>query len=136
MRDVYTHFSPIQTRWRDNDLYGHVNNVVFYEYFDTAINRYLIDVGGLDIDGGAAIGVCAESRCTFHAPVAFPVELEAGLVVHHLGTSSVRYGVGIFDGDQCVASGEFVHVFVDRETRRPTDIPAAVRFALEELVRA
>ena len=135
-RSAYVHFEPLQTRWIDNDIYGHVNNVVFYSYFDTAINRFLIEEGGLDIHHGEVIGVVAESRCTFHAPLSFPSGLEAGLAVSHLGTSSVRYQVAIFeaDGDQAAASGDFVHVFVDRQDRRPVDMPDAIRSALQSLL--
>lgn len=135
-RAAYEHFEQIQTRWMDNDLYGHINNVVFYSFFDTVINRFLIDHGGLDISDGDVIGVAAESQCTFHAPLSFPDGLEAGLAVSHIGESSVRYRVGIFasDSDKAGASGEFVHVFVDRATRRPAGVPAAIRTALETLL--
>jgi acyl-CoA thioester hydrolase len=132
-RSVYRHFSPLGTRWMDNDVYGHVNNVVYYSYFDTAINRFLIDEGGLDIHGGATIGLCVESHCTYARPVAFPDALEAGLRVEHLGRSSVRYGIGIFvvGQERAAAEGWFVHVFVDR-TSAP--IPDGLRAALTRLV--
>jgi acyl-CoA thioester hydrolase len=132
----YPHRRTIPTRWNDNDVYGHVNNVEFYAFFDTAINAYLIAEGGLDIHAGAVIGVCAESHCRFHAPVAFPQALEAGLRVLHLGGSSVRYEIGLFaeGGREPAATGWFVHVFVDRERRRPAGIPAPVRAALQRLV--
>src|SRR3954452_2452063 len=117
----YPHVLPIATRWKDNDVYGHVNNVEYYSYFDTVINAYLIREGGLDIHGGETIGLCAESHCRFDAAVSFPDTIEAGLRVGRLGRSSVRYEIGLFrDGEQ-VAEGWFVHVFVDRETRRPSE---------------
>jgi acyl-CoA thioester hydrolase len=122
----------------DNDVYGHVNNVVYYAYFDTVINEYLIRAGGLDIHAGATIGVCAESHCTYHAAIAFPDVVRAGLRVGTLGRSSVRYEIGLFAGDgagdEPVATGWFVHVFVDRASRRPAAIPPQVRAALERLL--
>jgi acyl-CoA thioester hydrolase len=125
---------PIPTRWIDNDIYGHVNNVVFYAYFDTVINRFLIDRGGLDIARGEVIGVCAESQCTYEQSAAFPDELTAGLRVAKLGNTSVTYEVAILRGGEVCASGRFVHVFVDRTTRKPTPIPDALRRALQTLV--
>jgi acyl-CoA thioester hydrolase len=120
----------------DNDVYGHVNNVQYYSYFDTVINEYLIRAGGLDIHAGEVIGVCAESHCTFHAAIAFPDTVRAGLRVGDLGGSSVRYEIGLFtgEGDEPAATGWFVHVFVDRESRRPAAIPDGIRTALERLV--
>jgi len=134
-RADYPHFLPIATRWMDNDVYGHVNNVVYYAYFDTVINRYLIDEGGLDIAGGADIGLCVESHCAYLRPVAFPDVLDAGLRVAHLGRTSVRYEIGFFarGSDDAAAQGWFVHVFVDRATRRPVPLPASIRAALERL---
>lgn len=134
----YPHRDSITTRWADNDVYGHVNNVEYYACFDTVINRYLITVGGLDIHAGPVIGLCAESHCTFRAPVAFPEAVDAGLRVEHLGNSSVRYGVGLFGGDdgRLLAEGWFVHVFVGRGSRRPEPIPTAVRSALRRLAAA
>jgi acyl-CoA thioester hydrolase len=120
----------------DNDIYGHVNNVVYYSYFDTVINRWLIHEGGLDIHDGAVIGLCAESHCTFHGPLAFPEVVQAGLKVGHLGRSSVRYEIGLFGeaADAPAATGWFVHVFVDRETRRSAkQMPEKLRDALERL---
>ena len=136
-RQDYAHVLEIQTRWMDNDVYGHVNNVVYYAWFDTVINRWLIDEGGLDIAQGAVIGLCVESRCQYLRPVAFPERIEAGLRVAKLGRTSVRYEVGIFRvGDEALcAAGHFVHVFVDRTSRRPTEAPAKLRAALERLVR-
>ncbi len=134
----YPHRLPIATRWMDNDVYGHVNNVVYYSYFDTVINRWLIDEGGLDIHGGAVIGLCVESRCSYLAPVAYPDALEAGLRVAHLGRSSVRYEIAIFTAgdDAAAAQGEFTHVFVDRATRRPVEMPPRLRQALARLAVA
>jgi acyl-CoA thioester hydrolase len=132
----YPHSLSIPTRWQDNDIYGHVNNVQFYAFFDTVINAYLIDEGGLDISAGPVIGVCAESHCSFAAPLAFPETVVAGLRVAHLGRASVRYEIGLFreGSHEQAADGWFVHVFVDRATRRPASIPAGVRVALERLV--
>lgn len=135
-RGAYRHFCPIATRWMDNDVYGHVNNVVYYSYFDTAINRFLVDEGGLDIAAGPIIGLCVESHCKYARPVAFPDALEAGLRVERLGRSSVRYGVGIFAVGQpaAVAEGYFVHVFVGRANRKSTPILDTMRAALTRLV--
>ncbi len=137
-RPDYPHFLAIATRWMDNDLYGHVNNVVYYSYFDTVINRYLIDFGGLDIHASPVIGVAVETKCRFHRPLAFPDEIAAGLRVGHLGRSSARYEVGLFrSGDEtAAASGHFVHVFVERASQRPVEIPPAIRAALEKIRRA
>ena len=134
-RDDFRHFLPITTRWADNDVYGHVNNVVFYQWFDTVVNEFLISRGTLDIHGGAAIGLVVETHCNYFAPVAFPDPITAGLCVVQLGKSSVRYEVGIFRADEALASaqGHFVHVYVDRETRQPTPIPAAARALLQSI---
>jgi acyl-CoA thioester hydrolase len=134
-RADYPHFLPIATRWMDNDVYGHVNNVVYYAYFDTVINRYLIEEGDLDIAGGEAIGLCVESHCAYLRPIAFPDVVDAGLRVAHLGRTSARYEIGIFGQGQeePSAHGWFVHVFVDRATRRPAPLPASIRSALERL---
>jgi acyl-CoA thioester hydrolase len=125
----------ITTRWDDNDAYGHVNNVRYYAFFDTAINEWLVREGGLDIQGGDVIGLCAESHCTFAAPLAFPDDVEVGLRVGHLGRTSVRYELGVFAAgvDEPAADGWFVHVFVDRATRHPAEPPARLRAALERL---
>jgi acyl-CoA thioester hydrolase len=135
-RAAYRYFLPIATRWMDNDVYGHVNNVVYYAYFDTVINRYLIAEGGLDIERGAAIGLCVESHCKYLRAVAFPDDLEAGLRVVHVGRSSVRYEIGVFTRgvEDVAAQGWFVHVFVDRTTRQPTPVPDPLRAALARLV--
>jgi len=134
-RAGYPHFLAIPTRWMDNDIYGHVNNVVYYAYFDTVINTYLIDPGGLDIHAAPVIGLCVESGCRFHQAIAFPDRVDAGLRVARLGRSSVRYEVGLFRNDDpdAAADGHFVHVFVDRETRRPHPIPDTMRAALARL---
>ena len=131
----YPHRTTIQTRWKDNDVYGHVNNVEYYSFFDTAINAWLIDEGGLDIHDGEVIGVCAESHCEYRGAVAFPDRVDVGLRVGKLGRSSVRYEIGLFreDDPDPAAEGWFVHVFVDRAERRPCDIPERVRAALERL---
>lgn len=134
-RDPYRYFLPLTTRWKDNDIYGHVNNVEYYSYFDTVINTYLIREGGLDIQQGPVIGLCAESHCKFQGELVFPETIEAGLRVEHLGNSSVRYGIGLFrqGRDTPAAEGWFVHVFVDRGTRRPVSLPSPLRQALEQL---
>jgi acyl-CoA thioester hydrolase len=133
--DAYPHRQTIPTRWKDNDVYGHVNNVEYYSFFDTIINEYLIRAGGLDIVCGPVIGLCAESHCAFTAAVEFPAPVQAGLRVAHLGRSSVRYEIGLFaeGGAQPAATGWFVHVFVDRQTRRPAPIPDGIRAALTAL---
>lgn len=135
-RAEFPHELSIPTRWMDNDVYGHVNNVQYYSYFDTVINEYLIRAGGLDIHAGTVIGVCAQSHCTYAAALAFPAVVRAGLRVGELGRSSVRYEIALFDGEEVepAATGWFVHVFVDRETRRPVAIPGPIRSALEALV--
>jgi acyl-CoA thioester hydrolase len=133
----YPHVRAIPTRWKDNDVYGHVNNVEYYSFFDTVINAWLIEEGGLDIHRGTVIGLCAESHCAFHASLVFPETVRAALRVGHLGRSSVRYEIGLFGpGDVPAATGWFVHVFVDREDRRSVEIPAPLRAALERLVVA
>ena len=134
-RDSYRHFSPITTRWMDNDAYGHVNNVVYYSFFDTAVNRYLIERGALDVEHGAVIGLVVETQCNYFAPLAFPQPVEAGLRVARIGGSSVRYEVGLFaaGAPESAAAGHFVHVYVDRATRRPAPLPAALLAALQPL---
>ena len=133
-RSAYRHFLPIQTRWMDNDAYGHVNNVVYYSWFDTAVNAHLIEHGALDIHSGGTIGLVIETQCNYFAPLAFPQTVEAGIRVAHLGTSSVRYEVGIFgDGEFCAAKGHFVHVYVDAQTRRPMGLSVKLKSVLEFL---
>ena len=134
-RDSYRWRVPITTRWNDNDVYGHVNNVLHYAFFDTAINHFLIEEGGLDIHAGQVIGVCAESHCRYHGSLTFPEVVHAGLRVGQLGTSSVRYELGLFGtgAQDAAAEGWFVHVFVDRASRRPVPVPDGLRRALERL---
>ncbi len=134
-RSTFKHFRVIPTRWMDNDLYGHVNNVVYYSYFDTLVNRYLIDPGGLDIHAGETIGIVVETNCRFHRSFSYPEDIEAGMRVGHLGKSSVRYEIGLFGAgeDEARADGHFVHVFVDRNTRRPVPMPERMRGALAQL---
>jgi acyl-CoA thioester hydrolase len=132
-RSSYPHFLAISTRWKDNDVYGHVNNVEYYSFFDTVINDFLIRTGELDIHRGDVIGLCVESQCTFKQSLAFPGTVDAGLRVTKLGNSSVHYEIGLFssDRDEPAATGRFVHVFVDREDRRPVPLPDRIRTALE-----
>ena len=134
-RGTYPHHLAIPTRWKDNDVYGHVNNVEYLSYFDTVINSYLITEGGLDIQAGDVIGVCAESHCEYRAGFTFPETVDAGLRVSKLGRSSVRYEIGLFRAgtESPAATGWFVHVFVARESRRPAEIPARLREALGRL---
>ena len=136
LRAGYRRFLAIPTRWMDNDNYGHVNNVTYYSYFDTAVNQHLIVDGGLDITGGPAIGLVAETMCRFRKPLSFPDTVDAGLRVVKIGTSSVRYEIGLFrqGDDEPAATGYFVHVWVDRVTARPVPVPPAIRAALEPLV--
>ncbi len=135
-REAFHAFLPIQTRWADMDAYGHVNNMVFYSYIDTAVTELLVREGGHDKDRASAIGLVVESGCKYFKPVAFPAVIDCGVRVAKLGRSSVRYEVGMFDGDDVApaALGFFVHVFVDRSTMRPTDIPPNIRAALEPLL--
>lgn len=132
----FVHFQTITSRWKDNDVYGHVNNVEYYSFFDTVINTWLVSEGDLDIHAGETIGVCAESGCRFLDSIAFPEEVRAGLRVARIGNSSVRYEIGLFrNGGEPLAEGHFVHVFVDREDRRPRPIPTTVRSSLERLLK-
>ncbi len=135
-REAYRAFRSITTRWMDNDVYGHVNNVVYYSWFDTAVNATLIEQGVLDIHGGQTIGLVIETQCNYFAPLAFPQTIEAGIRVARLGNSSVRYEVGLFAQGQplTAAHGHFVHVYVDRETRRPVPLPAPLKQFLETLL--
>jgi acyl-CoA thioester hydrolase len=125
----------ITTRWVDNDAYGHVNNTVYYEWFDSAVNAWMIEQGMLDIASGDPIALVVETRCTYAAPLTFPETVEIGLAVAQLGRSSIRYRIGVFaDGaDTAAAEGEFVHVVVDRSTRRPVEIPAEWQEKLEAI---
>lgn len=136
-RDDFSFLLPITTRWMDNDVYGHVNNVTYYSYFDTIANSYLIEHGKLDIHTGDTIGFVVNSQCNYHSAIAFPDQLEGGLRVNRLGNSSVEYGIGIFKHgeNQVVADGTFTHVFVKRDSQRPTPIPEPLRTALERIQR-
>jgi acyl-CoA thioester hydrolase len=136
-RSAYVHFTGIPTRWMDNDAYGHVNNVIYYSFFDTAVNAHLISSGCLDILNSGTIGLVVETGCQFFKPITFPDLLEAGLAVERLGTSSVRYEIGIFiKGDESAAAeGHFVHVYVDRALNKPVPIPDKVRKVLSTLLR-
>jgi acyl-CoA thioester hydrolase len=135
---AFAHFAAVTTRWRDNDIYGHVNNVVYYEFFDTVVNNYLIAQGALDIANGAVIGLVVETHCNYFQPVAYPETVRAGLRVAHLGTSSVRYEIAIFRGreDTAAAQGSFVHVYVERASNKPVPLPEAFKQALAKLVKA
>ena len=135
-RASYRYFTDITTRWMDNDIYGHVNNVVYYSYFDSAANKYLIEEGGLDIKNSQVVGFVVASNCQYTSPIAYPQAIEAGLRVNRLGNSSVEYGIGIFQQDSSVVSamGTFTHVFVDRSTDKPVAIPASIRSALEAVL--
>jgi acyl-CoA thioester hydrolase len=135
-RDGYRHFQPIPTRWMDNDVYGHVNNVVYYSYFDTVVNQYLVQQGALDIENSQVVGLVVETGCQYFAPIAFPDLVTAGLRVAKLGNSSVRYEIGIFRNAEPTASaqGFFIHVYVDRTTRHPAPLPAALRRAVEKIL--
>jgi acyl-CoA thioester hydrolase len=137
VRADYLHLEPMPTRWMDNDVYGHINNVLYYSFFDTAINQYLITQGGLDITQSPIIGLAVESHCQYLQPLSFPAVIEVGLRVGKLGTSSVRYELAVFKqaAELAAATGYFVHVFVDRNTRRAVPIPASIRQALQRLVR-
>lgn len=136
VRASYRHFLGIPTRWMDNDAYGHVNNVTYYSYFDTAVNEHLIRVGGLDMRNAPAIGIVVETSCRFHQSLSFPEVIDAGLRVVKLGNTSVKYEIGLFrqGDDAAAATGHFVHVWVDRLTQRPTPLPAAIRAALAGLL--
>ena len=134
-RSDYKHFLTVETRWMDNDVYGHVNNVVYYSFFDTAVNRYLIDEGVLDIRSGDTVGFVVETSCSYEKPIAFPDRVTAGIRVARIGTSSVRYEIGIFKNDdaESAAHGHFVHVYVDRAAERSRPIPEEMRAALEKI---
>jgi acyl-CoA thioester hydrolase len=137
VRADYPHAQEITTRWMDNDAYGHVNNVVYYSYFDTVVNTFLVRKGALDIATSPVIGYVVETACNYFAPVTYPETVTAGLRVAHIGRSSVRYEIAIFpEGkDAAAAQGHFVHVYVDRATQRPVDLPESLRKALEALRR-
>ena len=132
----YRYFAPITTRWKDNDIYGHVNNVTYYAYFDTIANQYLIEEGGLNIHGDPTVGFVVNSGCNYYAPIAFPDKLKGGLRVNYLGNSSVEYGIAIFKEDEeiAVADGHFVHVFVDKASNKPVPVPDAIKQALQAIL--
>ena len=136
LRSSYRVFRSIPTRWMDNDLYGHVNNVVYYSFFDTAVNGLLVDAGVLDIHDGGVIGLVVETQCNYFAPLVFPQTVEAGIRVAHAGSSSVRYEVGLFaeGAETAAAQGHFVHVYVDRATQRPVRLPAALQAVVDDLL--
>lgn len=138
VRADYPRFLSIQTRWNDNDVYGHVNNVVYFEFFDTAINSNLIACGLLDVHRSPAVALVVDNRCTYFSPVSFPDLVHAGIKVRRMGTSSITYEVGIFrnDDDLAAATGTFVHVYVDRQSRQSIPVPAPVREALSGLMAA
>jgi acyl-CoA thioester hydrolase len=135
LREQFRHRSSISTRWLDNDVYGHVNNTQYYSFFDTAVNRYLIAAGALDIHAGEVIGLVVETHCNYFAPLSFPQDVEAGIRVAHVGRSSVRYEIGLFAPGEPLAAamGHFVHVYVDRASRRPVALPDVLRQAVSAL---
>lgn len=134
-RETYAYFQTIPTRWADNDIYGHVNNSVYYFYFDTVVNQWLIEAGLLELGKSETIGLVVETSCAFFAPIAFPQAVQAGLRVTRIGSSSVRYEIGLFtdDSDTCAARGHFIHVYVDEETRKPAPISETMRASLAQL---
>ena len=136
-REAFAAIRPIATRWMDNDVYGHVNNVIYYSFFDTAVNAHLIEERVLDPVTSPAIGLVIETGCRYAAPISFPDRVDAGIRVSRIGRSSVRYEIGLFRNDEAEACafGHFTHVYVDRQSRRPVEIPAAVRAVLEALAR-
>ena len=141
-RSAYSLYRRISTRWADNDAYGHVNNVVYYGWFDTAVNAHLIEQGALDIHEGATIGLVVETHCNYFAPVVFPQPVEIGIRIASMGGSSVRYELGVFIADAsgafevCAAKGHFIHVYVDQETRRPVPLPLNLKSVLENIVKS
>ncbi|WP_300544182.1 thioesterase family protein [Maricaulis sp.] len=134
-RDAYRRFRLLPTRWADNDIYGHVNNAAYYGFFDTAVNSFLIEEAGLDIHDGAVVGLVVETGCNYFAALAYPETVEAGVRVARIGTSSVTYEIGLFRQGEDVpaAQGHFVHVYVDRGSRRPVGLPRTLRTALEAI---
>jgi acyl-CoA thioester hydrolase len=135
LREAYRAFRPITTRWMDNDVYGHVNNVVYYSFFDTAVNGLLVEAGVLDFESGGVIGLVVETQCRYFAPIAFPQRVTAGVRVARIGRSSVRYEIGLFADDEPIgaAAGHFVHVYVDRISRRPVPLPTPLAQVLQAL---
>ena len=137
-RASYPHFLSIPTRWKDNDVYGHVNNVVYYSYFDTVVNEHLIREGGLDIRNASVIGVVVETLCRFHKELSFPEVIDAGIRVKRLGNKSVTYEIALFQqgAEEPAATGHFVHVYIDRQTRQSVPTPDTIKHALQPLVVA
>jgi acyl-CoA thioester hydrolase len=135
-RGAYKVWRDIGTRWADNDAYGHVNNTIYYQWFDTAVNAWLIEAGLLDVAGGDPIGLVVETGCRYVRPLSYPHPVEVGLAVEQLGRSSVRYRLGVFakDAEEAAAEGFFVHVYVGRDSRRPVELPAAWRETLQNAV--
>ena len=133
--DYYRHFLTIPTRWMDNDVYGHVNNVVYYSFFDTVVNKFLMEERQLDYSKGEVVGLVVETKCQYFAPIAFPDVVVAGIKVAHIGTSSVRYEIGLFKNDEekPAAEGHFVHVYVTRSTNKPTPLSSEMRSILEKI---
>lgn len=134
-REAYRAFVELTTRWNDNDVYGHMNNVVHYALFDTAVNQYLIEKGALDILGGDQIGLVVETRCSYFAEMAYPDRVTAGIRTDRVGNSSVTYGIGLFrnDADEAAAEGQFTHVYVDAATRRPKSLGDKLRLTAEAI---
>ena len=134
-REAYRWFMTIATRWADNDAYGHVNNTVYYQWFDTAVNAWLVEAGLLDIENGDPIGLVAETGCSYFAPLSFPGDVEIGIAVDRLGSSSVTYRIGVFGAGQAepAAQGHFTHVYVGRDSRRPASLPEQWRSRLDDL---
>ena len=134
-RSAFKAWRTLTTRWSDNDAYGHVNNAIFYQWFDSAVNAWLIEQGMLDIIRGDPIALVVETRCRYFAPLAYPQDVEVGLAVAKLGRSSIHYRIGVFGAgeERVAAQGEFVHVVVDRMSRRPSEIPDAWREKLETI---
>ncbi len=135
-RDNFAHFSKVQTRWMDNDVYGHVNNVNYYSYFDTVVNSHLIEQGALDIQNSPVIGLVVETKCNYFASFAFPQTIEAGIAVSKIGSSSVVYEIGLFhEGENlCAAQGHFIHVYVDRATNKPAPLPGTLHNVVQALL--
>lgn len=135
-REDYKYFNPITTRWMDNDVFGHVNNVTYYSYFDTTANQYLIEQADFDIHNAPIVGFVVHSNCNYLSPIAYPDKIEAGLYVKKIGNSAVTYGVGVFKKGENTASafGEFVHVFVNRKEKKSVSIPEKMRIAMEKLL--
>jgi len=137
-RDDFLYFETLPTRWNDNDVYGHINNSVYYFFFDTLVNNYLIKHDLLEIGQSPIIGLVVETLCQYFAPLTHPVDIEAGLAISHIGTSSVTYNIGLFapDAPKAAAAGHFTHVYVDADTRKPTALPDHFKIALNVIKRA